>query len=138
LLVIASGDDGAWLLHQIHIASIPKEGGFPGHLEHVEFYYCDWSIAPEIDGQLGHYCRTGCGFAAVSSDNNTSLTSAQMELLLWHWKLGILMQRVKELMQVVEVKEPNGVISTMDQLIAPKIKSAANCSIPLCQSCQLS
>ena len=74
----------------------------------------------------------------VSSDENANLSSAQKELLLWHWKLGISMQRVQELMRVVEMREPDGAISTRDRVIVPKIKSAAYCPIPLCQSCQLS
>ena len=53
-------------------------------------------------------------------------------------ELGISMQRIQELMRVVEVKEPNGAVSTMPRVITPKIKSAAYCPIPLCQSCQLS
>jgi hypothetical protein len=47
------------------------------------------------------------------------------------------MQRIQELMRVIEVKEPDEAISTMDRVITPKIKSAAYCPIPLCQSCQL-
>jgi hypothetical protein len=42
------------------------------------------------------------------------------------------------LMCVVQVEEPNGAVSTMDRVIVPKIKAAATCPIPLCQSCQLS
>jgi hypothetical protein len=53
-------------------------------------------------------------------------------------EVGNFYQRVQELMRVVEAKEPNGTISTMDQVIVPKIKSAAYFPIPLCQSCQLS
>ena len=48
------------------------------------------------------------------------------------------MQRIQELMRVIEVKEPDGAVSTMPHIITPKIKSAAYCPIPLCQSCQLS
>lgn len=98
----------------------------------------EWNIArTEIDSEFGHYAGSGCAFSNVSSEENRNLSSAQKELLLWHWKLGISMQRVQELMRVVEVKEPDGSISTMDGVITPKIKSAAYCAIPLCQSCQL-
>ena len=74
----------------------------------------------------------------VLLDENANLSSAQKELLLWHWKLGISIQRVQELMRVVEMREPDGAITTMDRVIASKIKSAAYCPMPLCQSCQLS
>ncbi len=64
--------------------------------------------------KFGQYCEFGCAFLKVSFNANANLSSAQKELLLWHWKLGISMQRVQELMCIVKVKEPNGAISTMD------------------------
>jgi hypothetical protein len=99
-----------------------------------------WNLASEeINSEFGHYCRaSGFGLPNVGVDTNVNLTSAQKELLLWHWKLGISMQRIQELMRVVEVHEPDGAISTMDRVICPKIRSASTCPIPLCQSCQLS
>ena len=48
------------------------------------------------------------------------------------------MQRIQELMHVVEVEEPNGAASVMDRVITPRIKATATCLIPVCQSCQLS
>ena len=66
------------------------------------------------------------------------MTSAQKELLLWHWKLGISMQHIQELMKVAEMKEPSGAISVKDRVIVPKWSSAATCDIPVCQSCELS
>ena len=99
-----------------------------------------WNMASEeINSEFGHYCRaSGFGLPNVGVDANVNLTSAQKELLLWHWKLGISMQRIQELMRVVEVHELDGAISTMDRVICPKIRSASTCPIPLCQSCQLS
>ena len=41
-------------------------------------------------------------------------------------------------MRVNQVEEPDGATSTMDRVITPQIKAAANCPIPVCQSCQLS
>jgi len=35
----------------------------------------------------------------VGSVDNENLTSAQRELLLWHWKLGIGMQRIQSMMR---------------------------------------
>ena len=59
-------------------------------------------------------------------------------LLLWHWKLGISVQHIQELMQVMEVEEPDGKTSVLDRVICPCICAAANCPIPLCQSYQMS
>jgi hypothetical protein len=47
------------------------------------------------------------------------------------------MQRIQELMQVVEVEEPDGKLSVMDRVICLKIRAATS-RIPFCQSCQMS
>jgi hypothetical protein len=103
-------------------------------------HYKKWQMAAQmVDLEYGHYnCFSGCGLPNVAVDANANLSSAQKELLLWHWKLGISMQRIQELMRVVEVEEPDGRVSTMDRVICPRIKAAANCPIPMCQSCQMS
>ncbi len=87
--------------------------------------------------EFGHHAGSGYAFLNISSEANQNLSSAHKELLQWHWKLGISMQRIQELMRVIEVKEPNGAVSTMPCDITPKIKSAAYCPILLCQLCQL-
>ena len=74
----------------------------------------------------------------VASEENQNLSGAQKELLLWHWKLGISMHHIQELMKVSEMKEPNGAVSVKDRVIVPKLSSAATCDIPVCQSCELS
>lgn len=107
-----------------------------GHWSEENFR--QWKVSTTvIDQEFDHYSEH-FGLPNVATDDNKNLTSAQKELLLWHWRLGIGMQRVQELMRVVEVEEPNGAISTMDRVITPTIKSAATCPIPICQSCQLS
>eukprot|EP00956_Cyclotella_meneghiniana_P025138 scaffold51757_cov42-Cyclotella_meneghiniana.AAC.11 len=80
----------------------------------------------------------GYGLPGVGVPDNTNLSSARKELLLWHWKLGVSMQQDQQLMRVAELRESSGAVTTMDRVIIPKIKSAANCPIPMCQSCQLS
>ena len=104
-----------------------------------EANFTSWKMATEIvNDEFEHYKNMGFMLPNVGLDANKNLSSAQKELLLWHWKLGISMQRVQELMRVVQVEERNGGVSTMDRVIVPKIQAAANCPIPLCQSCQLS
>jgi hypothetical protein len=129
-------------LHGPHIRS-----ALPQYERKVDFlggwsseHYKKWQMASlAIDSEYGHYsCGTGYGLHNVATDGNTNLSSAQKELLLWHWKLGISMQRIQELMRVVKVEEPDGRLSVMDRVICPKIRAAANCPIPLCQSCQMS
>ena len=84
----------------------------------------EWIVAcTEIDVEFGHYAGSGYACLNISSEANQNLSSAQKELLLWNWKLGISLQRIQELMRVVEVKEPNGAVSTMPRVSTPKIKS---------------
>ena len=99
----------------------------------------NWNLAmTEVDDEFDHYGSAfGFGLPGVGVPENQNLSSAQKELLLWHWKLGISMQRIQELMRVVEVCDENGATSTMDRVIVPRIKAAATCPIPMCQSCQL-
>ena len=92
-----------------------------------------------VEDEYDHYCGSvGHSMPSVGIGDNQNLSSAQKELLLWHWKLGIGMKRIQELMKVVEVKEPSGAVSTMDRVLIPKIPATAKCPIPLCRSCQLS
>ena len=95
----------------------------------------EWNVArTEIDVEFDHYAGSGYACSNISSKANQNLSTAQKELLLWHWKSGISMQQIQELMRVVEVKEPNGAVSTMPCVITPKIKSAAYCPIQLCHT----
>ena len=104
-------------------------GGWSSH--HLN----DWKLASiAVDQEYGQYCCSGSfGSPNLALDLNRNLSSAQKELLLWHWKLGISMQRIQELMRVVEVEEPDGKVSAMDRVIYLQIHSAATCPVPLCQ-----
>jgi len=64
----------------------------------------------------------------LTNASNVNLTAGQKELLLWHWKLGIGMARIQELMVPHHM---------MPCLITPIFKTAATCPIPLCASCKL-
>ena len=109
-------------------------GGWSSH-------YDQWSMATvesDIDSEFDHYSGAlRYGVPNVATDDNVHLSSAQKELLLWHWKLGISMKRIQEMMRPIEMREPSGETRIMDRVIAPKIKAAAKCPIPMCQSCQL-
>ena len=60
-------------------------------------HYNDWKLASmAVDQEYGHYCcSSGFGLPNVANESNSNLSSAQKELLLWHWKLGISMQRIQ-------------------------------------------
>jgi hypothetical protein len=47
-------------------------------------------------------------FSCVGVDGNENLTMAHRELLLWHWKLGIGMQRIQSMMRNLTFEDPFG------------------------------
>ncbi len=70
-------------------------------------------------------------FPFVGDSENANLTSPQRELLLWHWKLGISMYRVQELMRERTYEEPLGQRTVLLPIIKAKFPSAQNCVIPV-------
>ncbi len=74
-------------------------------------------------------------FPCVGDSLNSNLTSAQKELLLWHWKLGINMYWVQTLMRERTYEDPLGRRTVLPPIIKPKFPSARNCVVPACQSC---
>jgi hypothetical protein len=76
-------------------------------------------------------------FPCVGNSEDKNLTSPQGELLLWHWKLGINMYRVQELMRERTFEELLGNRTVLPPIIKPKFPSAWNWVIPVCQSCLL-
>ena len=79
--------------HGPHIRS-----ALPQYKRQVDFlggwsdeHFKRWKLSTiAVEQDFGHYC---CGSAHatpnVAIDANVNLSSAQKELLLWHWKLGI-------------------------------------------------
>ena len=98
-------------------------------------HYDGWGMST-VEDEFDHYAGF-CG-PCVASDDNISLSNAQKELLLWHWKLGVSMDRIQELMKPHPMEDPAGVTTTAEQVIKPRLETAATCEHPICQSCQLS
>jgi hypothetical protein len=73
----------------------------------------------------------------VGSVENENLTAAQREILLWHWKLGIGMQRIQAMMRDQLFKDHLGHNQCHPPIIKAKFASTSSCKIPLCQSCLL-
>ena len=48
-----------------------------------------------------------CG-ACVGAAENENMSPAQIELLKWHWKLGIGMYRIQEMMRERHYEDPDG------------------------------
>jgi hypothetical protein len=62
-------------------------------------------------------------------------SDAQKELLKWHWKLGIGMCCIQEMMREQHYEDPDGRTTILPAIIQPKNSSARNCIVPPCQSC---
>ena len=79
-------------------------------------HYADWSM-DSVEAEFDHFSGF-CG-PCVASDANQNLSSAQEELLLWHWKLGISMHRIQELMREIPMEDPAGVKSVAVKYMHP-------------------
>jgi hypothetical protein len=71
-------------------------------------------------------------FLCVSDSENKNWSSSQRELLLWHWKLGINMYWVQELMREGTYEEPFSKRTILPPIIKLQFSSAWNCNIPVC------
>ena len=81
------------------------------------------------------YSKTCC--PCVVTAENANLTYAQKELLLCHWKLGISMHQIKQLMCMYIAKESTGKHSLMPTMIKSKFGCTSNCPVPKCMPCEL-
>ncbi len=75
-------------------------------------------------------------FPCVGGHENKKLSMPQKELLLWHWKLGIGMQRVQSMMRKRTFEDPFGRMQVHPPIIKTKFASTASCTVPECQSCK--
>ena len=95
-----------------------------------------WNVEIEdFDYEFGTMAQMLC--PCVGSDANENLSRGQKELLLNHWKLGINMQRVQDLMRGHQSQDSNGKNVWMPPVIKPKFPAATTCPLPKCQSCEL-
>ena len=86
-------------------------------------------------GVTGHDHYTNFSGSCVGISNNKNRSTPQKELLKWHWKLGISMYRIQEMMREWHYEEPNGNKTILPAIIKPKYASARNCIVPPCQLC---
>ena len=90
-------------------------------------------IAAEFSAMLEHR-----GFnAQVIAEENSNLSAAQKELLLWEMRLGIGMRRIQRLMRPRMLKEPDGTVHELPPVIKTKHK-AQSCEIPVSSCTQMS
>ncbi len=107
----------------------------PALAKHVMTFDDDWRrSAHEVKHNL---VSTPSIFSSLTDPSNVNLSSGQKELLLWHWKTGISMSRIQELMVPHRAKDENGLQDMMPCVITPVFKTAATCPIPKCTACKL-
>ena len=95
-----------------------------------------WNVEVDKFGYEFHsYSKMCC--PCVGIEENVSLTNAKKKLLLWHWKSGISMHHIQELMHVHIAKKPIEKHSLMPTVFIPKFASTPNCPVPKCTSCEL-
>ena len=79
-----------------------------------------------------HHCNP-----CVSADDNINLTPAQKELLLWHWKLGISMHRIQELMCRQRSVQADGTQTWMPPVVKTRNPRAASCPVPCSETFEI-
>jgi len=72
-----------------------------------------------------------CG-ACVGAAENVNNSAAQKEILKWHWKLGIGIYHIQEMMRERHYEDPDGRTTILPAIIQPKNPSAKNCIVPPC------
>ncbi len=65
-----------------------------------------------------------CGLCVGTSENENLFPAPQKKLLKWHWKLGISMYCIQEMMCEWHYEEPNGNKTILPAIIKPKFASA--------------
>jgi hypothetical protein len=117
------------------LAPLMRSGLCQARLSALDFFgEINASVSPIVDNADSNCFPC---FPSIGDSENANLTNPQKELLLWHWKLGIGMQRIQELMRERTYEEPLGQRTVLPPIIKAKFPSARNCAIPFCQSCLL-
>jgi transposase InsO family protein len=122
------------------LASSMRSGLCHTRLNALDFFQDTSAEDRRICAPLSHigpeHYNSFCG-PCVGANANENLSAPQKELLKWHWKLGISMYRIQEMMRERHYEEPNGNKTILPAIIKPKLVSARNCIVPPCQSCLL-
>ena len=86
-----------------------------------------------INNKHEHYTQL-CG-PCVGYSENHNFSNAQKELLLWHWKWGISINHIQEMMKPQQFVELDGTRSVMTPVISTKLVTATTCAVTACESC---
>ena len=72
---------------------------------------------------------------ALDIVKNQDVTDPQKELIMCHWKLGIIMYRIQELMKYQSMEYPNGNNVFLPPFILYKLRSTSKRPVPVFTSC---
>ena len=90
------------------------------------------SESPELPEQSIWTCLT------VADPDNMNLQAPAKELLRLHWRYGINMSDIQELLKPRTLYDEDGVaICVEPPVLKSEYKSTATCKIPVCRACQL-
>ena len=84
-----------------------------------------------------HVSAFNVSFFCVADKTNQQLTCLKNELLLCHWKLGINMQHVQELMYDRVHKNGDDMVVCLSPILPTKYATTKNCAILMYMSCEL-
>jgi hypothetical protein len=122
------------------LASTMRSGLYHTRLNALDFCQENTLQVLRICAPLGFTCPKHyshfCG-SCVGTTENENLSAPQKELLKWHWKLGISMYHIQEMMPEWHYEEPNGNKTILPAIIKPKLALAQNYIVPPCHSCLL-
>jgi hypothetical protein len=122
------------------LASTMRSGLCHTRLNALHFFQENTLQDLQICAPLGftgpkHYSHFCC--PCVSTTENKNLFASQKELLKWHWKLGISMFCIQEMMHEQHYEKPTGNKTILPVIIKPKLALAQNCIVPPCYLCLL-
>jgi len=106
------------------------------HLRHARgFFFGKWSVTEEeVNYEFDDFLHL---FPCVTREENMNLTAAQKALLLWHFKLGISMQDVQQLMKSHTAVLEDGTTQIFPPVLKAEPPEAATCPLPPCPTCKL-
>ena len=112
------------------------------HLRHARgFFFGKWSVTEDnVDYEFNDYMDLFAPsvLPCVTQADNQNLTSGQKALLLWHFRLGISVSDVQQLMKGHTATLSDGSTQYFPPVIPAKPASAANCPLPPCPTCKIS
>ena len=112
------------------------------HLRHARgFFFGKWSVTEdEVEYEFDDYMALFAPsvLPCVTQAYNQNLSSGQKALLMWHFRLGISVDDVQQLMKGHTATLSDGSTQYFPPVIPAKPASAATCPLPPCPTCKIS